>query len=775
MGSLGWDQNEGGRRQAGRVLPGVAVWAGAAALLAVYDTPWSAILAYSTYLSFGIMLPGVLLWRLLRGNQDGFAADLAFGTGLGFALSILTYLPGRAIGFPYLPVAVPLLTIAAFAALKNLRPYWRSDRPPLPLWWAWSVAAAAGLGLWVITRNGLQIEPMTFPDAAFQYSDMPYQLALAAELKHHVPGQIPFVIGESLNYHWFLHAEAAAANWLTGIELDVLLRRLIPMTAALVPILSVAALATRLARKSWAGPLAAWLLLTVTSLDVYGWGGRDQISQAAYSSGVLMYSLTHAFAVVLAFPVVWVIVCLLRKDPGRGNWVLLVVGLAALAGAKASFVPMLAAAVLLAAVVKLATERRVDRTSLGLGLAVLAALSFAQFVLFSAGASGVAFEPGQAFRIAAGRLGFGSRYSDHAAAVAVLGTTAATLLASWSLAGLGMLGFVRERKWKDPAAVFLVGFVLTGVAAAALLRHPGLSQLYFLRAAFPIAIAASVWGLSLLLSGLRLRQLVPRVLGALVAGMAVAEVIAAMTSRRPRNEQGIFAVSVQVLWPWVAVFLVAALVTVVLRRTKERTAALGLGVLLVLGAATVNVPQTMLTTFADQVCVGGPDRPECRQTRRQVPTGGAEAARYIRDHSAVRDRLATNSHCMPVYTARKCDARNFWLAGYAERRVLVEGWAYTPTAQSRKDSDAAVNGPFWDQPLLQLNDRAFKRPTKRVLDQLWTQYGVRWLVFDTNLDRPPAQLGSLAEHRFTAGAVAVYALTAPTDGPVGPGSASTQR
>jgi hypothetical protein len=69
--------------------------------------------------------------------------------------------------------------------------------------------------------------------------------------------------------------------------------------------------------------------------------------------------------------------------------------------------------------------------------------------------------------------------------------------------------------------------------------------------------------------------------------------------------------------------------------------------------------------------------------------------------------------------------------------VLVEGWAYTPTAQSRQDGDAAISGPFWDRPLLQLNDRAFKRPSKRILDQLWIQYGVRWLVFDTNLDWPP--------------------------------------
>ncbi|ADB34777.1 hypothetical protein Kfla_5772 [Kribbella flavida DSM 17836] len=752
------------------MAPGALVWAGAAGLTGAFGTPWGDVLLYSVYLGLGIMLPGVLLWRWGRGNQDGFPADLAFGTGLGFALSILTYIPGRAIGLPLLPVAVPVVTVVAFVAVRSLRAHWRSSRPPMPAWWAWSVAAAAVLGLWVIMRSGLQIEPIAFPDAAFQYSDLPYQLALAAELKHHMPGQIPFVIGESLSYHWFLHAELAAANWLTGIELDLLLRRLIPVTAALVPVLAVAALATRLARKSWAGPLAAWLLLTVSSFDVYGWNGRDLISQAAYSSGVLMYSLTHAFAVVLAFPVVWLIVCVLRGDTRRSHWVLLVVGLAALAGAKASFVPLLVAAVGLAVVARFAVTRRVDRASVALGLTVLATFVFAQAVLFSAGSSGVAWGPGQSFHALAGQVGFGSRYHGEPAAIAVLGTTGTTLLVSWALGGLGMLGFLRERRWKSPDAVFLVSFVLVGVVAGAVFRHPGYSQLYFVRAAFPIAIAASVWGLTLLLGGLRLRQLVPRVLLALAAGMVLAKVLSALTPTKPRLSQGILAVSVQVLWPWATVFLVAALVTLVLRRTGERAVALGLGVLVVFGVAAVHLPETVVTTFADRVCVAGPDRPECRQTRRQVPAGGAEAARYIRDHSDVGDRLATNSHCTPVYTVKRCDARNFWLAGYAERRVLVEGWAYTPTAQSRQDSYAAINGPFWDQPLLEANDRAFKRPAKRDLDHLWTQYGVRWLVFDTNLDRPSAALKRLAQHRFTSGAVEVYALVEPSSSVPDPGT-----
>ena len=745
------------------VLPGLGIWISAGVLLAAYGTPWAAILAFSAYLAVGIMLPGVLLWRWLRGNIDGFAADLPFGTGLAIALWILLYIPGRAIGVPLLPMVIPIATVAAFLTVKRLRPYWRSTRAPMPSWWTWSVAAALVLALWVITRNGLQIEPIAFPDAAFQYSDMSYQLALAGELKHHLPGQIPFVIGQPLDYHWFLHAEAAAASWSTGIELDLLLRRLLPVTVALLPVLSVAALATRLAKKSWAGPLAAWLLLTVTSFDVYGWGGRNLISQAAYSSGVLMYSLTHAFAVVLAIPVVWVIVCILRKDTAKGNWILLAVGLTALAGAKASFVPMLVAAVALTAVVKLTTQRKLDRATIGLALTTVAALAFAQFVLFSPGASGIAVGPGQSFRALASKVGFASRYDSHAAAAAVLATTGTTLLVSWAIAATGMIAFFRRNCLKDPAAVFLIGFVGAGLAAGVIFRHPGFSQLYFVRAAFPIAIAASAWGITLVLDDgrIRLRELVPRIAAALAIGMILAKILSATTPDKPSQQSGVVAVSVQVILPWLAVLLAAAVIAVVLTRTTEATRALGLAVLVVFGVAAVHIPATVATTLTKPVCVSGPDRPECRHTRRQIPAGGAEAARYIRDHSKPSDRLATNSHCTPVYTERKCDGRNFWLSAYAERRVLVEGWAYTPTAQSRKDSHAAINGPFWDQELLRVNDRAFSRPTKQDLDDLATKYGVRWLVFDTNFDRPPARLAALATYRLTAGAIAVYELAPP--------------
>ncbi|MEU0093918.1 hypothetical protein [Kribbella sp. NPDC006257] len=733
------------------MTPGALIWAAACLLLAGYGTPWGAILLFSLYLGAGISLPGVLIWRWLRGNVDGFAADFAFGTGTGLALSILTYIPGRAIGVPLLPLVVPAATLVAFLAVPVLRTNWRTQRAPARPWWAWSVSAAAVLGLWVITRNGLAIEPIAFPDAAFQYSDMSYQLALAGELKNHMPGEIPYVIGQSLNYHWFLHAEVAATSWQTGIDMDLLLRRLFPMLCALLPILSVAALATRLAKRSWAGPLAAWLLLLVSSFDVYGWGGRELISQAPFATAVLMYSLTHAFAVVLAFPVVWLIVCLLRHDSRKGNWILFAVGIAALAGAKASFVPMLVAAMVLVVVLQLVTGRKPDRTQVGLTVVGLLALGIAQVALFSASSSGIGLEPGQSFRALATQVGFSSHYRSHAAAVVVLGTTGATLVVSWAISGIGMLAFLQKRRWQDPVAIFLIGFLVAGLAAGALLRHPGFSQLYFVRAAFPFAIAGSAWGLTLLFDKVAL----PRMLLAAAAGAVLAKVLSAATPDRPLRTQGIAMVSLQVIAPWLTVLLVAAIITLLLHRAPETWRSGGLGVSVILGVVCIALPETVVTTAGDKVCVSGPEKPDCRHTRRQIPDGGAEAARYIRDHSAVTDRLATNSHCMPAYDPARCDTRNFWLSAYAERRVLVEGWAYTPTAQSSKN---ATNGPFWDPELLALNDEAFRDPTK--LDRLRTEYGVRWLVYDTKIQSPPEQLRS--HWRFSKGTVQVYELPAPT-------------
>ncbi|MFC0622504.1 hypothetical protein [Kribbella deserti] len=194
-------------------MPGAFVFFAAALVLVKFGTPVLDVVRYSAYLVLGVTLPGTLVWRAARGNFDGFVADLTFGTALGLIGSILAYLPARTVGAPLAGLAAPMVVVAAFVAVPSLAPHWRSQGPVLPRWWSWGVGLTCLLGLAVVTRFGLALEPMKFPAAAYQYVDMPFHLALAGELKHHFPAEIPYVAGEPLYYHWFVHAQAAASNY----------------------------------------------------------------------------------------------------------------------------------------------------------------------------------------------------------------------------------------------------------------------------------------------------------------------------------------------------------------------------------------------------------------------------------------------------------------------------------------------------------------------------------------------------------------------------------
>ena len=48
--------------------------------------------------------------------------------------------------------------------------------------------------------------------------------------------------------------------------------------------------------------------------------------------------------------------------------------------------------------------------------------------------------------------------------------------------------------------------------------------------------------------------------------------------------------------------------------------------------------------------------------------------------------IATNAHCSRPNRVSPCDARNFWMAAYAERTMLVEGWAYISWSTVGKDA-----------------------------------------------------------------------------------------
>jgi hypothetical protein len=141
-----------------------------------------------------------------------------------------------------------------------------------------------------------------------------------------------------------------------------------------------------------------------------------------------------------------------------------------------------------------------------------------------------------------------------------------------------------------------------------------------------------------------------------------------------------------------------------------------------------------------------------------IAPGGIEAARFIRRNSGSDDRIATNVHCHQA-RASHCQAGSYWIAGYAERRVLVEGWSY----QARVDDTYPdrVQGPYWNQEELQLNDEVFSNPTRQLIETLRTKYNVQWLLLDERVSAPPTNLDKLTELRFQLGSVRVYQIYPP--------------
>ncbi|WP_449066726.1 hypothetical protein, partial [Planomonospora algeriensis] len=215
------------------------------------------VLRFAGYVTVAVLVPGTLLWRFLHRGAGLLVADLAAGFAVGTALQILVYVPARAAGHPALTPVWAVAVIAVFAVVPALRRYWRgAGARRVPLWWAWVMTGLLCYVMAWIRSTHFISHGLSWPENAAPYVDVPFHLALAAELKHHMPPTIPYVWREGLDYYWFTYADLAALSWGTGLELHTLLLRftLLPQVAALLVL--IAALAWRISGRAWTGPAA---------------------------------------------------------------------------------------------------------------------------------------------------------------------------------------------------------------------------------------------------------------------------------------------------------------------------------------------------------------------------------------------------------------------------------------------------------------------------------------------------------------------------------------
>ncbi|GAA2267372.1 hypothetical protein GCM10010149_04850 [Nonomuraea roseoviolacea subsp. roseoviolacea] len=487
-------------------LPALAVTGCVGAVLGYHGVAFADLAVFTVYAGLGLTLPGVLWVRVLYRRPHTLPEELALGLALGYAAEILCYLPARATGMPLLVAAWPMGTYAIFAAVPRLRAHCRrTRRARAPLWWSWCLALGViCLTLWIGTGYFAD-HPVALPPAAA----LPH-LDMVARLMSHGPDGGPF------GHDWFVHAHLAAASWITGVAPSVLLLRLAapPMLAALVVLLAMAGRRFTGSRRQALAALAAAVfvaapvLYTGDAAGVLAWTPPQEWATPAQTFGALLFA-----------PLVVLLLDLFGdRPPGRGAWLVFAVLLAALAGAKAVYVPLLAAGLLAVVVVEtvkwLAPPRRAV-AALGLTACALAA----QAALLGDAWQETAVRPLEFAR--ASWAGLTGAADTAEAPMASLAGVAALGLLCGAITWSGVLGLVRRpRLLGRPPVVLALGMGAAGLGAVLLLGDPYLAQGDYLQAACPYLAMAAVHGLGCVAR--RAHVTFPAGLCAVLAGVAAA-------------------------------------------------------------------------------------------------------------------------------------------------------------------------------------------------------------------------------------------------------------
>jgi hypothetical protein len=752
--------------------PAVAVAVLVEALLLVTGTPFTDTVRYAAYLAWAVVLPGTLVHRALRGRPVRLSEDLAAGVVVGLCLELAVFVALVATGLQVLLPWWPLAVVVPMLAVPRLRRNWRwGGAPGWTPGQAWALAAVtAAVILWVTQAQWLRY-PVDASATWWPRSDELYHLAIAGEVRNHMPPTASWVLGQPLDYHWFHNAHLAASSMISGVELRVIFLRLCLLALIPAAVVLTAVAAARLSGRGWAGPVAAGLAFAVADLNPYLWASA-LFAEGGLLGTTLWYSPSQLYATTILALTVLLLIDLLRDGSRRaGTWVLLVLTVVVLAGAKSTFLPVLGAGLGFAFVVQL-LRRRVDRVLLASGVVVLGTFVAAFLVMFGGQAQGMSVEPLETVRrTLPGREVLGAH--GVASVWTTLMLTGFALL-SWG-ARLAGAAVVLRRRWDDPVVGVLAGGTLAGFAGTMLTFHPGASQFYFLRGAMPLGAILAAWGLALAFDRLELdrRRAAVLAVSAAAVGLAGATAVATLTPAGrlfPGHLHG-RSLLVHLLLP-IGVALVACLGAALLAglpgvRNRRRAAvvavlvavsATGLLRLGLDGLAGVRFAETHGTVAGAQG----------KSVGYAVTPTALAAARWLRDHSAPDDVVATNMHCR-VTVDDRCDNRQWWLAAFAERRVLVEGWGYTSRGNAaflaHPTETRIYFGPYWDPARLRANDAAFADPTPENLALLRDRWGVRWLFVHTRAGvQPPPRLDGLAALRFQTPDAKVYELpprTAP--------------
>ncbi len=323
------------------------------------------------------------------------------------------------------------------------------------------------------------------------------------------------------------------------------------------------------------------------------------------------------------------------------------------------------------------------------------------------------------------------------------------LLVALLISSVRSLSFVlplfQRRLRTDNAAWLLSGVCLSAFLPLFLLGHSGYSEYYFLYGTVPFGTALLMWSAAELVRHDHVSQRA-MVVGGVIGGAAGFGAQLWTARAVPATDAAHLVPELKTL-VYVAVgvglSMVALLVVGALRPTVASRAARAVAVGLLLGPVVFG-------TLADSAVTDDPVA--ARAHRAPDPSLRAQtvASAWIRANIPPDDLTATNQHCLSGTGIRCGDARRWWISSLGGRRVLIEGWGYSPKA--------VLNKSYYDPVLYALNQRVFENPSPDAIAAVKSR-GVRWLIAEAGPKVPVSpRIGDFADRKFSIGPITVYRL-----------------
>ncbi|MEO7000109.1 MAG: hypothetical protein ABI112_18690 [Terracoccus sp.] len=741
----------------------VAVLVASAAAFIASATPLGDVARLLAYVVLGVVVPGTLAHKALRGTLGSWVADLSLGAALGLALELMAWAIASLLDIRELLWLWPALSLGLLASrTTRSRILSRPDRSWHPLS-SGVVAAACVLVVVQLDRTFMQAYELP-PSGHPYFPDLLWHMGLASEATRSLPLGTPqaFVAGP-LRYHWFSNAHIAAESMISGTDVPTLVLRLWFVPVAICAVTLTAVLAERISGRSWAGALAAWLVVSTLSFPFW----RGIVSATNHLNPL---SPSQLFSLPLTLLLMVALVDLVRgsgkvsqASPDdahrwRGERAPGAVGVAVLAavactGAKASALPVVLGGVVTTLVVSLFLRRR--RALLLTCTVVLSVLVGLALTYVAGGDSGQGIQVFSALSLLAPYRALITRSPDlttpvltglvHAPGVGpVLGIAliVAAALIFFRLCSF-VLPFALPRLRSDLAAWLLAGACASAFVPFLLLAHAGYSQFYFVQGAIPFGSALWAWGVADLVGRSRSRARMAAA-GAVCVGAASAVAGGlALTSPAAGTRAAVLSslrtFVVQVAIAAVVLLLVAVLVWWRRRRGDDRWVALPVAMLI----APLLVAGPLFLASTPSAAKALAAKPHSALLMDQ-----GLAAGWIADHVPLNALMATNDHCS-TGSGLTCYSRQWWISGLAGRRVLIESWGYVPRA--------ATSG-WYDPSLYALNQSVFTQPSAANVARLRAR-GVGWLVAEQGPGVVVSpRLDTVAVKKYENGHIAVFQI-----------------